>query len=60
MYYIEHGMHRSLVYIEWAEWLEEHVGNNGSQWKWDDFAGMFFICFAKEEDATAFKLKFNV
>ena len=60
MYYIEHGLHKSYVYKEWIKWLEDHVGNNGSQWKWDDFAGRLFICFANEEDAVMFKLKFLV
>jgi len=44
---------------EWGAWLEESVGEQWVDYRFDDNAGYFFICFAREEDATAFKLKWK-
>ena len=60
-YYIEeHGPQHPIVYMEWTFWLEENVGKYGEEWKWDDSGGYHFICFAKEEDITLFKLRFKL
>jgi len=46
---------------EWPKWLFENVGKFGVDWKWnDDSCGHYFLCFAKAEDAAAFKLKFEL
>jgi hypothetical protein len=44
----------------WVSWLEANVGEYNVDWKWDDYAGYYFICFAKSEDAIAFRLKFGL
>lgn len=59
-YYLEHALYPARTYGGWIRWLCDNVGCKGLDWKWDDHAGHYFICFRKEEDATAFKLRFDV
>jgi len=42
------------------EWLDKHVGKNEIDYKWDDSAGRYFVCFKYKEDATAFSLKWEI
>jgi len=59
-HYIEHKLEPSNIIRSWVIWLIENVGYNGNGWKWDDNNGHYFICFTQKEDATAFKLRFNI
>lgn len=46
--------------FQWAAWLDG-IGECGIDWRWnDDSSGHYFLCFARPEDALAFKLTFNV
>jgi hypothetical protein len=55
-YYIEHQPIEN--YLNWITWLTLNIPMD--DWKWDDHAGLLFICFRRHEDATAFKLKFEI
>lgn len=55
-HYLEHGQVEN--YSAWVVWLSKYVGNN--DWCWRDHAGHLFICFKHKEDATAFKLNFEI
>ena len=46
---------------EWQNWLDNFVGLHGVDWRWDNHPNnYYFVCFKREEDATAFKLKFKL
>lgn len=59
-HYIEHGRQLDITYNLWVRWLNSNVGKNEVDWRWDDSGGKLFICFAKEEDATVFVLRFHI
>lgn len=59
-HYIQYQDVRGNDYQAWGAWADDFVGKSGVDWRWDDHAGLYFLCFARIEDVTAFRLKFNV
>lgn len=59
-YCVQHKKQTTDVYQEWVAWFYSHVGTSGDTWKWASEHDALQICFANEEDATAFKLRFIV
>ena len=46
---------------EWMLWLGNNDLKHLRDWYWnDDSCGHYFICFERDEDAIAFKLRFEL
>lgn len=51
---------RSVIVEEWVKWLEQTIGVEGIFWTEGFEPGYYFVYIHNNEDATAFKLRFNI